>query len=202
MQTKKLIVGITGASGAILGVRLLQQLKGLAVETYLVLSPWGAQTLALESGMEPKEIAPLASRVYSAKDMSAEISSGSFRTDGMVIVPCSMATLGAIATGTGSHLVHRAADVTLKERRKLVLVTREAPLSVIHLENMLKLAKMGVTIFPPVPAFYNLPKTIEDVVDYTVCRILDQFGIAVDHSKRWNGKMNSDAKNSGFEASM
>jgi len=121
--------------------------------------------------------------------MAATVSSGSFHTDGMVIAPCSMRTLGAIAHGYGESLVHRAADVILKERRKLVLVPRETPLSEIHLENMLKLARMGVIMLPPMPAFYNRPQTIDDIVDHIVARVLDQFGIAADFAKRWDGQL-------------
>jgi 4-hydroxy-3-polyprenylbenzoate decarboxylase len=126
--------------------------------------------------------------------MAAEISSGSFLTDGMVVIPCSMRTLGSIAHGYGEHLVHRAADVILKERRRLVLVARESPLSELHLENMLKLARMGVTIIPPMPAFYNHPKSINDIVDHIVARVLDQFGFAAPFAKRWDGHMESSSK--------
>jgi 4-hydroxy-3-polyprenylbenzoate decarboxylase len=126
--------------------------------------------------------------------MAAEISSGSFITEGMVVIPCSMRTLGSIAHGTGENLVHRAADVVLKERRKLVLVTRESPLSELHLENMLKLARMGAMIVPPMPAFYNKPKSIDDIVDHIVARVLDQLGIAAPFAKRWDGHMESSSK--------
>jgi 4-hydroxy-3-polyprenylbenzoate decarboxylase len=131
----------------------------------------------------------LAGATYAPGDMGAAISSGSFRTDGMVIAPCSAKTLAAIAHGYGDNLIHRAADVVLKERRRLVLVVREAPLSDIHLENMLKLSRMGAVILPPMPAFYNNPRTVDDVVDYTVARILDQFGIEVESAMRWSGDM-------------
>jgi 4-hydroxy-3-polyprenylbenzoate decarboxylase len=126
--------------------------------------------------------------------MAAEISSGSFLTEGMVVIPCSMRTLGSIAHGNGEHLVHRAADVVLKERRRLVLVARESPLSELHLENMLKLARMGATIIPPMPAFYNHPKSINDIVDHIVARALDQFGISAPFAKRWDGHMESSSK--------
>jgi 4-hydroxy-3-polyprenylbenzoate decarboxylase len=126
--------------------------------------------------------------------MAAEISSGSFITDGMVVIPCSMRTLGCIAHGYGEHLVHRAADVILKERRRLILVARESPLSELHLENMLKLARMGVTIIPPMPAFYNHPKSINDIVDHIVARVLDQFGISAPFAKRWDGHMDTSTK--------
>jgi len=186
---RRLVVGITGATGAIFGVRLLQALRAAEVETHLVLSKWGLQTVEHETGLTSPELSALASVVHGAGNMAATISSGSFQTDGMVIAPCSMRTLGAIAHGYGESLVHRSADVILKERRKLVLVPRETPLSEIHLENMLKLARMGVTILPPMPAFYNKPQSIDDIVDHIVARVLDQFGIDAAFAKRWDGQM-------------
>src|SRR3984885_5805841 len=185
----RLIVGITGATGTILGVRLLQVLKEHNVETHLVLSNWGARTLVHETPYSVTRVQEMATKCYGAQDQAAPVSSGSFITDGMVICPCSVRSLAAIAQGHGDSLVHRAADVVLKERRKLVLVVRETPLSDIHLENMLKLSRMGVVIFPPVPAFYNHPKTIDDLVDQTVLRILDQFGLNLTSSHRWDGAM-------------
>jgi 4-hydroxy-3-polyprenylbenzoate decarboxylase len=131
----------------------------------------------------------MASVAYAPGDMGAAISSGSFRTDGMVIAPCSAKTLAAVAHGFGENLVHRAADVVLKERRRLVLVVREAPLSDIHLENMLKLSRMGAMVLPPMPAFYNRPRTVDDIVDHTVSRVLDQFGLDVSGMERWSGEM-------------
>jgi 4-hydroxy-3-polyprenylbenzoate decarboxylase len=184
----KLIVGITGATGSILGVRLLQLLRDAKIETHLVLSNWGARTLIHETPYSVQQVQKMAAHHYAPQDQGAAISSGSFLTQGMVICPCSVRSLAAIAHGNGDTLVHRAADVVLKERRKLVLVVRETPLSDIHLENMLKLSRMGVVIFPPVPAFYNHPKTIDDVVDQTVLRILDQFGLHRS-SDRWTGNM-------------
>lgn len=187
---KKIIVGISGASGAIFGVRLLDVLRAAPdVETHLVVSKWGQQTLEHETTWSAKDVRALADVSYAAGEMSAAISSGSFKTGGMVIVPCSMRTLGCIANGYGDSLVHRAADVVLKERRRLIVVPRETPLSEIHLENMLKLARMGVTILPSDPAFYAHPKTIEDLVDHTVARILDQLGIESDLIERWSGDM-------------
>jgi flavin prenyltransferase len=159
------------------------------IETHLVMSKWGARTMIHETSRTVEEVSALASQAYNANDQGASVSSGSFLTDGMVIAPCSMRTLAAIASGQGEHLVHRAADVVLKERRKLVLVVRESPLSEIHLENMLKLARMGVTILPPMPGFYNHPQSMAEIVDHIVMRILDQFGIHVDLSPRWDGKM-------------
>jgi 4-hydroxy-3-polyprenylbenzoate decarboxylase len=183
---KRLIVGITGASGSIFGVRLLEMLQGSGIETHLVMSRWGARTLVHETSYTPEQVNALATVVHPLTDQGASISSGSFVTMGMVIVPCSVRTLAAIAHGLADNLVHRAADVVLKERRKLVLAVREAPLSEIHLENMLKLSRMGVVISPPVPAFYSKPATIDEMVNYTCVRLLDQFGIHVDTS-RWAG---------------
>jgi len=190
---KRLIVGITGATGAILGVRLLQALRETAVESHLVLSKWAIQTIQHETRMSIQDVRALASVCHAESNMGAAISSGSFLTDGMVIAPCSTCSLAAIAQGNGSHLVHRAADVILKERRRLVLVVREMPLSDIHLENMLKLSRMGVTIMPPVPAFYNHPTSVGDIVDHIVARVLDQFGIQAPFARRWEGRMRTAA---------
>lgn len=186
---RRLIVGMSGASGAIFGVRLLELLHGTDVETHLVMSKWAQQTLEHETGRSAREVRALASVCHEPGNMGASISSGSFITEGMVIAPCSMRTVAAIAHGTGEQLLHRAADVILKERRRLVLVARESPLSEIHLENMLKLARMGVTILPPVPGFYNHPQTIDDLVNHVVTRVLDQFSIDSDLAKRWAGEM-------------
>src|SRR5918994_4570986 len=186
--SRRLIVGITGASGSIYGVRLLQMLRGTDIETHLVMSRWGVRTLVHETGYTPEQVQALASVSHPLTDQGASISSGSFVTMGMVIVPCSVRTLAAIAHGLGDHLVHRAADVILKERRTLVLAVREAPLNEIHLENMLKLSRMGVVILPPVPAFYNNPRSLSDIVEHTVARMLDQFGIEVPGAQRWTGE--------------
>lgn len=183
----KIVVGITGATGTILGVRIVQALTALGVEVHLVFSRWGKGTLQMESDISISEVFALAHQVYSHGDMSAAISSGSYRTDGMIIAPCSMKTLGAIRSGYGDGLVPRAADVTLKERRKLVLVPRELPLSEIHLENMLALARMGAAIVPPMLSFYQRPQTLDDVVEYICCRILDQFGLTLPGAYRWHG---------------
>jgi 4-hydroxy-3-polyprenylbenzoate decarboxylase len=188
----RLIVGLTGATGAIYGVRFLERLREAAVETHLVISRWGARTLTHETPYSREQVEALAHTAYASADMGAAISSGSFMTDGMAIVPCSAKTLAAIAHGYGDSLIHRAADVVLKERRKLVLVVREAPLSDIHLENMLKLSRMGAVILPPMPAFYNNPRSLTDLVDHTVTRILDQFGIDVPGAQRWTGEMGVD----------
>ncbi|OGA66032.1 MAG: phenolic acid decarboxylase subunit B [Betaproteobacteria bacterium RIFCSPLOWO2_12_FULL_65_14] len=188
-MTKRLIVAITGATGAIYGVRLLEALKAAQVETHLVLSKWGQQTVEHETGLTLADLQERAAVVHGTANMAATISSGSYRTDGMIIAPCSMRTVGAIAHSNGDNLVHRAADVVLKERRKMVLVPRETPLSEIHLENLLKLARMGVVILPPMPAFYNRPATLDDIVNHVVARVLDQFDIEASFAKRWDGEM-------------
>ena len=185
----RMIVGMTGATGSVYGIRLLQALRTAKVETHLVISKWGLQTTLHETGYSVEQLRALADVWHQSGDQGASISSGSFVTEGMIVAPCSVRTLAAIAHGTGDHLVNRAADVVLKERRKLALVVRESPFSEVHLENMLKLARMGVTILPPVPAFYNRPKTIEELVDHTVMRVLDQFGVHVDLMPRWDGEM-------------
>jgi len=183
----RLIVGITGATGTIFGIRLLQMLHGSGVETHLVLSKWASRTLVHETSLSVKEVQDLATESYGVTDQGAAISSGSFVTLGMVIAPCSMRTLAAIAHGLGDNLIHRAADVILKERRKLVLVVRESPFNEIHLENMLKLARMGVVILPPVPAFYNNPQNLDDMVNHITMRVIDQFDIHLDVMNRWDG---------------
>lgn len=188
-ENMKLIVGITGATGVIYGVRLLERLREAGVETHLVISRWGARTLVHETSYSRDQLEALAHTVYAPGDMGAAISSGSFQTAGMVVVPCSAKTLGAIAHGYGDSLIHRAADVVLKERRRLVIAIRETPLSDIHLENMLKLSRMGAVMLPPMPAFYTKPASITDIVDHTVARLLDQFGIDVPGMERWSGEM-------------
>jgi len=186
-KPQRLIVGITGATGTIFGVRVLQLLHGSGVETHLVVSKWAARTLTHETPYSLKQVQELATQNYASGDQGAAISSGSFVTLGMVIAPCSMRTLAAIAHGLGDNLIHRAADVVLKERRKLVLVVRESPFNEIHLENMLKLARMGVVILPPMPAFYNHPQTLDDMVNHVAMRVVDQFDIHLDVMNRWDG---------------
>ncbi len=191
---RRLIVAITGATGTVFGVRLLQMLQGTDIETHLVMSKWAARTLVHETAYTVEQVQQLATRVYPLADQGAAISSGSFLTMGMVVAPCSMRTLSAIAHGLGDNLIHRAADVILKERRRLVLAIREAPLSEIHLENMLKLSRMGVVICPPMPAFYTRPQTIDDIVNYTAARLLDQLDIHLDVHNRWTGMMEVGAE--------
>jgi flavin prenyltransferase len=184
----RLIVGMTGATGAALGVRLLELLRAMPeVETHLVISRWARTTIELETDLSVREVGALADVVYSPDDQGAAISSGSFRVDGMVIAPCSMKTLATIRAGLADTLIGRAADVVLKERKPLVLVPRETPLSEIHLENMLTLARMGVRIVPPMPAFYQRPSTVDDVVDHIAVRVLDQFDLPVPEAGRWQG---------------
>src|ERR1700751_2462107 len=181
----RLIVGISGASGVIYGVRLLQALKELPVETHLVMTETAEVALAPETDLKVDDVRRLADVAFRIDDLAAAISSGSYRTIGMNVAPCSMRSLGEIAHGITSNLLTRAADVVLKERRKLVLVARETPLHAIHLRNMMTLAEMGAIVAPPVPAFYNRPKTLDDVVDHTVGRILDLFDLDSGKVKRW-----------------
>jgi len=186
---KKIIVAITGATGSIYGTRLLEILQTVDdVESHLILSNAGALTAKHEIGIDKQTIESLADVVHNPKDIGATLSSGSFITHGMVIAPCSMKTLGSIASGIADNLVSRAADVILKERRKLFLMVRETPLNLVHLRNMTTLSEMGAIIAPPVPAFYTQPKTIDDIVNHTVGRILDTLDIPnVNYVKRWQG---------------
>ncbi|HCD7968749.1 non-oxidative hydroxyarylic acid decarboxylases subunit B [Citrobacter amalonaticus] len=184
----RLIVGMTGATGAPLGVALLQALRKMPdVETHLVMSKWAKTTIELETPYRARDVAGLADFCHSPADQAATISSGSFRTDGMIVIPCSMKTLAGIRAGYADGLVGRAADVVLKERRKLVLVPREMPLSTVHLENMLALSRMGVAIVPPMPAFYNHPQSVDDITQHIVARVLDQFALEHPHARRWQG---------------
>lgn len=188
---RRLIVGITGASGAIYGVRLLQACRALGLETHLCLSRAARLTLASELDMKGAEVEALADRVYGPSDVGGAIASGSFRTRGMVIAPCSVRTMSDIAHGTTDTAIARAADVVLKERRRLVLMLRETPLHAGHLESLLKLARLGAIIAPPVPAFYIRPKSVEELVDHAVGRVLDLFELDNDLPKRW-GETGSD----------
>ena len=181
----KIVVGITGASGAAYGIAVLKHLKSCGIESHLVMSPWAHRTIVLETDLDPARVVKLASCNYPAEDMAAPLASGSFSHNGMIIAPCSMKTLAAIACGYSGNLIARAADVTIKEGRRLVLLTRETPLSPIHLENMLKLARCGVVIMPPVPALYHGPATVEEVVNQTAGRALALLGIQNDLYPRW-----------------
>ena len=184
---KRLIIGVSGATGAIYGVRMLEILAKMdEIETHLVLSKAGKMTIQVETPYSVKEVEAMADVVHDINNVGAGISSGSFRTAGMVIVPCSMKTMGGIAHSLGGDLMVRAADVVLKERKKLVVVARETPLHLGHLEAMASLTRMGAIIFPPVPAFYHRPKTLDDVINQTVTRILDQFDIDVGLFHRWD----------------
>jgi polyprenyl P-hydroxybenzoate/phenylacrylic acid decarboxylase-like protein len=190
---KRIIIAITGATGSIYGTRLLEILQTVdEVETHLILSNAGALTAQYELNMDKQAITNLADFTHNPKDIGATLSSGSFITHGMVIAPCSMKTLGCIANGIADNLVSRAADVILKERRKLIVMARETPLNLVHLRNMTTLSEMGAIIAPPVPAFYTLPESIDDLINHTVGRILDTLGMSnVDYVKRWQGIKNS-----------
>lgn len=185
MAYSRLVVAITGASGAIYGQRILQALKVAGIESHLVISRSTQITIAHELGMSPAAISAMADVTYRIDDIGAAISSGSFRTDGMVIAPCSIRTLSEISSGVTSSLLSRAADVVLKERRKLVLLVRETPLHLGHLRTMTQVAEMGAILMPPVPAFYARPESIDDIVDHTVGRALDLFGIETGRIRRW-----------------
>lgn len=184
---RRLIVGISGASGVIYGVRMLELLKGTDIETHLVMSKSAEMTLAYETDLKVKDVRALASVRHPITDIGANISSGSFQTMGMVIVPCSIRTMSEIASGVTSTLLSRAADVVLKERRRLVLALRETPLHSGHLRTMVRLADMGAIVAPIVPAFYNRPQTVNDIINHTVGRLLDLFGIDIGVVKRWQG---------------
>lgn len=178
---------MTGATGAILGIKLLKALRRLNVETHLVMSKWAEATIKYETDFHPLDIKSLADYSYGIRELSAPISSGSFGADGMIVVPCSMKTLASIRMGYSDDLVSRAADVTLKERRKLVMVVRETPFSDIHLENMLSLTRSGAIMFPPMPAWYTRPESLSDVEDQTVGRMLDMFHLDTGDFERWGG---------------
>lgn len=185
MNVRRLIVGISGASGTIYGLRLLEVLRELKIETHLIMTKTAEEIVELESWLKADEVKRLADQCYDVDDLSAPIASGSFQWEGMVVIPCSMKTLAGIACGYSQNLLLRTADVTLKEGRKLVLVPRETPLNSIHLENMLKLAKAGVVILPAAPAFYHKPKSVSDLVNYIVGKVLDIFQIEHQLYRRW-----------------
>lgn len=184
---KRLIVAITGASGTVYGVRLLQVLKETDVETHLVLTDSAKLTMAAETDFKPAQVEALASEVHSAKNVGASIASGSFVTLGMVVAPCSINTMSEIAWGMTGNLISRAADVALKERRRLVLLVRETPLHAGHLKSMLQVTENGAIVMPPVPALYIKPTSIDEIIDHTVGRVLDLFNLETDLVKRWNG---------------
>ena len=185
MNKPRLIVGISGASGIIYGIRLLEALKSKPIDTHLIISKASQLTRSLETGLSRADLSALADVVYPNQDIAAPIASGSFKTIGMVIAPCSMKTLGEIANGTGAGLIARAADVTLKERRRLIIMPRETPLHLVHLKNMVAISEMGGIVFPPVPAFYHKPETIDDLVNDHIGRVLDLLDIDNDLAGRW-----------------
>jgi 4-hydroxy-3-polyprenylbenzoate decarboxylase len=185
---KRIIVAISGASGAVYGVRLLEMLKGLgSVQTHLTISPAGLLNLHQELDMDGPQLDALADVVYPVSDVGAAIASGSFQCDGMVVAPCSMRTLAAIAHGLSDNLIARAADVMLKERRRLILMVRETPLNLAHLRNMTSVTEMGGIIFPPVPSFYHRPQSIAELVDHTVSRVIDLLELPQPQAPRWTG---------------
>ncbi|MCY4486222.1 MAG: UbiX family flavin prenyltransferase [Deltaproteobacteria bacterium] len=184
---RRVIVGLSGATGSIYGIRILQVLHRIPdIETHLVMSKAAKMTLQVETPHTVKEVEAMADMVHDINNIGASIASGSFRTEGMVIAPCSMKSMGGIVMSVGGDLLVRASDVILKERKKLVLVVRETPLHLGHLESMAQLTRMGAVIFPPVPAFYHRPKTLDDVINQTVARILDQFDVETDMFHRWD----------------
>ena len=189
---RRLIVGISGASGVVYGVRMLEVLRAAGIETHLVMSRAAELTLVYETDMKPKDVRALASHYHAQADIGASISSGSFPTMGMVIVPCSVRSMSEIATGTTGTLLSRAADVVLKERRRLVLAFRETPIHAGHLRTMTQLTEMGAIIAPIVPAFYNKPKSVDDIINHTVGRLLDLLGIETKLVKRWQGEPADD----------
>jgi len=187
LSNRRIIVAISGASGVMYGVRTLERLKALGIETHLIMTPAARITLAQETDLKVRDVEALANVTYHPDDVTASISSGSFLTLGMIVAPCSIRSLSEIATGVTSGLLSRAADVTLKERRRLVLLVRETPLHAGHLKSMLAATEIGAVILPPVPAFYLRPKSIGEVIDHTVIRSLDLLGLEVNDAQRWEG---------------
>jgi flavin prenyltransferase len=181
----RLVVGITGSSGVIYGIKVLEVLLKIKIETHLIISQWGERNVQIETDKSVEFVKSLATRIYNNDDMAAPISSGSFKTDGMAIVPCSMKTLSSIANGYDDSLVSRAAGVCIKESRRLVIVPRETPLSKIHLQNMIRLADIGVIVLPAMPGFYQKPKSMDDLITHIAGKILDQFGIEHNIYRRW-----------------
>ena len=193
-RLKRVVIGITGASGVIYGIRLLKILKGLDMETHLIITEAAKKTILIETSFSVKDVEDMAHKVYQTEELAAPISSGSYKTEGMIVVPCTIKTLSGVAHSFNENLLIRAADVTLKERRRLILVVRETPLHKGHLTLMQKVAELGGVILPPVPAFYNLPKSIDDLIDQTLGKILDIMDI--DHTlyKRWGGENKTEKK--------
>jgi 4-hydroxy-3-polyprenylbenzoate decarboxylase len=188
LRPRRIVVAITGATGAVYGVRLLQHLNAVdGVETHLIVSDAAALTLQTEVGMQRRDVEALAHVVHKNREIGATIASGSFQSDGMVIAPCSMKTLAAVALGLSDNLIARAADVVLKERRRLVLMVRETPFNLAHLRNMTSVTEMGGIVFPPLPSFYQQPASIAEMVDHTVARVIDLFGIEHALAPRWAG---------------
>jgi 4-hydroxy-3-polyprenylbenzoate decarboxylase len=187
-ETKRLVVGIAGASGVIYGVRLLEHLRNTGVETHLILSEAGRRNIEIETDYDAEDVAAMAATVYDNRDVGAALASGSFLTAGMVVIPCTIKTLSGIANSYNTNLLIRAADVTLKEKRKLVLVVRETPLHKGHLRLMTMAADLGAHILPPVPSFYHGPKTIQDILDQTIGKVFDHLGIEHDLFKRWGNE--------------
>ena len=179
------VVGMSGATGAIYGIRMLEVLRDVGVETHLVVSRWADATILAETSHKPAQVRGLADHVHDESDLDSPLASPELATSGMVVAPCSMRSLAAIANGMGENLLHRAAEIHLQERRKLTLLVRESPLSVIHLENMLRVARAGAVIAPPVPAFYTRPRSLDELVDHTVGRALDQLGVEHERIRRW-----------------
>ena len=193
-RQRRIVVGITGATGAVYGVRLLQRLGSIpGVESHLVVSDAASLTLHQEVGMQRRDVEALAHVVHKNREIGASIASGSFQTDGMVIAPCSMKTLAAVAHGLADNLVARAADVILKERRRLILMVRETPLNLAHLRNMTAVTEMGGIVFPPLPSFYQRPASIDEMVDHTLDRVLDLLGIENAAAPRWPGMRGTEA---------
>jgi len=183
----RLVIAVTGASGVIYGRRLLQVLKAKKVETHLIVSNAAQKVIQHELGLDKKDFGKLADHVYEASDLTSPLMSGSFKTDGMIIIPCTMKTLSGIVHGFADNLILRAADVALKEKRRLIIVPRETPLSTVHLRNMLTASELGVYVVPAMPAFYHKPKNIDDLVDFVVGRVLDSLGLEHDLFKRYSG---------------
>lgn len=185
----KIVIGISGASGVVYGMRLLERLRAQpSVEIHLILTRSGEKTLRLEMGLAAADARKLAHYSYSVEDIGARLASGSFRTDAMVVAPCSIHTMSAIAAGISDNLLVRAADIALKERRRLILMVRETPFHLGHLRSMTALAEMGAIIAPPIPGFYNKPETVMDLVDHSVDRVMDLLGLADERVRRWDGK--------------